>query len=296
MDIEQSAQERLRKLADVLAVRAVRMPELDRISKVPIGMEVEVPWSAYHPDLWRRYFHDGTRAYADFSSEEKVRLANECGKEEKFLHRLFQKAACVIDAKRIGKYYEYSLPPSMRVSTTVSMCAILEEAGLLPFNGQHRTQLTIGGVRPSRDAYCALMYLELRYGSGKRMLQGLGNGGWALKGTAGLMQKGEADLQFGYCEAVELRPLVLPADLSSLERMLYDCSLLADALHAKQVEKESKLLDAFCKEMAALLCSHGLPFVRWANPGEDEHVWRGFAAKFDSLRSGLKELARYGFC
>jgi hypothetical protein len=294
MNLEESAQRVLALLAAAFpGIPLASMP--GRISRVPLGIEIEIPWSAYHPKLWREYFQGGKIAHEELSSERRDQLYALCVKEEEMLLPKIKKAEKCMQIFQGRRYWEYCFPPTCDTSILLGICHALASAGLCIFNGPHRMQITIGGVVPTQHAYCALMYLELKYGSKGRMLHGMKDQGWAIKGQAGILHKNKYDLHFGYKDGIEFRPLVLPPTIEGLGTLLYDCSLLADALHAKQVRCEDHPIAFFCAQMSRLLREHNLPFKRWQNPEEEKEVWLRFIREFDSMKASLLELSQYGF-
>jgi hypothetical protein len=289
--------------ADILSALEKAFPDIpvyryptSKISTLPLGLEIEVPWSAYHPALWKEYFKEGSVTYKELSAERKMKLDHVCGEEERMVLQNINKAEQCMKLFHGKKYWEFCFPPAHDIGTLLNMVRLLKDAGLCPFNGPHRMQVTIGGISPTKYAYQALMYLELRYGSKERMLQGTEKIGWAFKGQAGLFHKQKDDLLFGYESAVEFRPLVLPESLEELALLLEDCAFLGSELH--KIEHDGKISDhmkVFSSKMSCILGLHGLPDTRWPNPREDAYPWRRFIERYDSLKAATVPLYDLGF-
>lgn len=267
-----------------------------RVSVPPIDIEIEVPWSGHHPTLWKEYFKEGSLRYEEMQLTRREALDHACALEEVTLFPLIKKAKDCMKVFEGMHYWEFCFPPAHDTGIHLGICRILEQVGLCPFNGPHPMQVTVGGLVPSKETYQMLMYLELRYSSKERLLHGLGNKGWALKGNSGIFHKEKIDLQFGYKTGIEIRPLVLPASLEDMVDVLSDCALLASEIYLMQHGgNKTNKMEAFSLKMSSLVKNHNLPDRLWPNPGEDPRPLYGFIERYESMKRQLPTLRQLGF-
>lgn len=291
--LDEAAAKMLADLEDAFAVRSTTWPSIHSI--VPLGVEIEVPWRAYYPLVWKKYFQDGKRAYKDLSEEEQADFSALCAEVEVELFQKLEKASKCVPMFKGKRYWEFCLPPVHDLGILMSILQVLEKIGLCPFSGPHRTQITFGGLSITSYAYRVLMYLELRYGSKERMLQGTEIEGWAFKGQAGLYQKKKEDLQFGYEKGIEFRPLILPPSLEEFSQLVRDsASLGAELQLLEQDGKPSERLERFSDKLSLMLQSRGIPDERWDNPRVDIFPWKKFIQYFDEMKQSLPPLASFG--
>ena len=274
---------------------------------VPIGIEIEVPWSSYFPELWS-HFDLARRGFKDLSAAEIIDLSAQCSRLEDHLQPklLLTREAGIHRGN--DRYYEFAHDPETDVSELTEQVRLLTLAGVLPRDRQHSLQITIGNVCATRDVYYLAMLLELQVLDAARIDYGLSQArgtiftGWARKGRSGVYEKGASDLKLGSQVACELRVLSLPCDDASFVRLMGDASWGANAIHAIQAGVHDEGVErwhAFVAKASEALRREGLPDRNWVltaagNAGEitggatiDESAWLRFADSLDVLRETL---------
>ncbi|MEK7628285.1 MAG: hypothetical protein AAB421_02610 [Patescibacteria group bacterium] len=257
---------------------------------VLVGFEIEVPWRAYFPDLWKKYLCAGSRTFSDLSRTEQSALSNECSLQERsLLPRLQATQACGIKRGR-DHYWEFAFPPVHDLTIALCIMDSLIDAELLPW-GRWSLQATISGVKPGRDAFVALLLLELLFVRKVRIQQGLsGHGAWARKGRGGLMVKGPHLLEYNAPSALELRSLELPETLGECRKLFATIAHLTHFLTPLGMKApEWQSARSAIKEM---LASHDLPFSEWGHPKNLSAVWDRYIEHFDVLRTEALHIAR----
>lgn len=245
---------------------------------IPIGIEIEVPWRAYFPDLWV----DGFPFDIDQTTFDKI--TEECTKREKVLLPKLELAEQCGVPSGADKYWEFAFDPVTDVNIIRNQVHILKKNQLIPV-GRHALHITVGGIWPCRDLYFVALILEAyacseaRIRSGVSPIQGISKG-WARKGRAGIFGKmGTHDIQHGYDYGTEFRLLYTPDNLDSLMFLLDRCQVLCDvatnANHPERTEWEELVAD-----MNEILLSCGLPDCNYGRPHEDPHTWNKFANHF----------------
>lgn len=261
----------------------------------PIGLEIEVPWSSYFPELWER-FDLAHRKVRDLSVAETNALSAACADLEKdLLPRLHRTVACGVPRGN-DRYWEFALDPVHDVTLLTHQVALLGDAGLLPRNRRHSLQITLGNLRATADVYHLAMLLELHTVDAHRVTFGLDQAraivhtGWARKGQAGVLQKGASDLKHGSTVACELRLLSLPTEDGAFDHVMRLASFGANAIAQVQAGQTSELTERWRAQVAwqgRVLREHGLPNRRWKDRSQDASVWAGFAGHLDGLREQI---------
>lgn len=282
-----------REVAARLARQFAVTPAYDGLlwqGECPIGIEIEVKWRHYFPELWQAYFVD--RKFEELSGTERAALDLACAEQESWLlPRLQATVECGV-RRGADRYWEFALAPSADIFNSLEQLHVLRAAGLIP-NGEHSLHLTIGGLSATPDAYYLLMLLELLFGSAARIQSGFHtknpkmSGGWARKGRAGIFIKEGADLQYGYDRAVELRVLSM-ADSTDTEQLLKIVSTVSDILlahqHGRPHPKQSTW-HALRGELKQALRDAGLPDENWNKPNLNPDVWQAFIGRFGALQA-----------
>lgn len=261
-----------------------------------IGLEIEVKWSSFFPDLAAKYFADG-RTYMDLAPDE-IRCLTEAMKEVE--GAVYDKLNLGLEAGLLrgkDRWWEHVLPATTEPEVVIDIISVMTEVGLLP-HGQHALHLTVGSVRHSKDLYFALLAMELMASDSSRILSGFHRthdnlvAGWAKKGRAGIFVKKDWDLKHE-AEAVELRTVYLdnrPGDAyKSFITLAYKaCKAVADIQH--QVESnQTHAFRIFRDAATAELIAHGLPNCNWEKPHQNPDVWRKFAGSLASLKDHLRD-------
>jgi hypothetical protein len=260
----------LARLQDRFCLPTMPLLPMPAAAGVLVGFEVEVPWSAYFPDLWRKYFLDGRRKYEEMERGEQEALSAECSLcEATLLPRLEATQACGIKRGR-DRYWEFVLPPVYELSLAAQILETLGAAMLMPY-GAFSLHATISGISSRRDALLMLLLIELLFGRKERITQGCqGLGGWARKGDGGVVVK-IYDLLYDAQLAYELRSLELPAGRSERKALV---RAIAKATHC--FSPEARADEARTKA--------------WGSPRSSPDIWQTYLERYESLRANAQEI------
>lgn len=263
----------------------------------PVGIEVEVKWRDYFPDLYERYLKD--RRYRDLDAGEQAQLTAECSAlEADLLPRLQATVDCGV-ARGADKYWEFAFGPTTEMAVLAGQVRVLQQANLIP-SGEHSLHMTIGQLGLSRDSYYLALLLEMMASSPQRIAAGFHqdqpslSAGWARKGMGGVFLKDAADLQYGATQAIELRTLQL-TDQLDVQGLLSVASGCADVIHAKKnglAHRGIERWEQFVNIAGARLAAEGLADANWKKPNMEAQCWQRYIDRFSALRSAL--LPAYG--
>lgn len=265
-----------------------------------LGIEIEVPFSSFFPDLWARYSL-AERGIRGLEIHELEALSRECVEPERALREKLALTVAAGIPRGNDRYWEFSLPPAREVALLVEAVRLLTAAGVLPRGRRHSLHLTISGLHANRDAYTLLGVLEALHVTPERLASGLVQSrqaihtGWARKGKSGILEKGAADLLGPAPCAVELRTLQLPGDDMELQDLLARAQGWAHAIaHTDKSPWWSiwcSVRDLFRHQLHDL----GLPDANWWTSGPaggvDFESWTRFVEALPGLRAGLEEAA-----
>lgn len=284
--------------------QAFNLPEpsvRDRSGRVSMGLEIEVPWSSYFPQLWDKYDLANRKVYS-LSKDELDQLGLECAEIEKtLLPRLQQSVECGVPRGN-DRYWEFALRPSCQADLLVQQVGLLTQAGLLPRDKRHSLQVTIGGIPPCKSLYKLAMLLEVEFVDPDRIRSGIDqmgstiHTGWGRKGRAGVHLKGGDELQGGAQVASELRMLQLPQDERDLARLMatveFGVNAIMDLREGLSTEAAVQWQE-FESATTEVLLAHGLPDANWFSSGSDGGVdsqaWERFADRLDVICDDLME-------
>lgn len=256
---------------------------------IPIGIEIEVTWRSYFPDLWVENFPYATPKVME-------RITEECKRREALLlPKLVKATECGIPSGA-DKYWEFAFDPVTDVAILINQVHILQENYLLPARDKHALHITIGGMRPSAHAYFIAMILEAYACDGKRILTGMDtyglinlSKGWARKGRAGLFEKqGDHDMQHGFEYGTEFRLLYTPPTLTQLHYLLDRAQFLSEV----SLDYHHPLHGDWIKlviELRRILWGLNLPDCNWGRPHENRELWERVAENFPVLAALTKD-------
>lgn len=255
---------------------------------VPVGVEVEVAWRSFFPDLW-------VEGFPNVDSTTLAKITNQCTvRERELIPRLMQTVECGVQ-RGTDRYWEFAFAPVLDVSIVVNQIAVLRHAQLIP-PGQHSLHITFGGIQPSRDVYCVLMILEAFASTPERIMSAFHptdadrSVTWGKKGRAGIFEKtGSHDLMHGYEVGSEVRTLLLP-EQSNLMCVLTAAQRLIELVHQAQVGKRPPILRHINDRCSTILARYGLPDVNWERPHQRPDVWRRWIDAFDPISSDVRAL------
>lgn len=266
---------------------------------VPIGLEIEVKFSSYFPDLWNEFDLE-KRGFGGLSKAESDSFSEKCTELEKDLLPKLRSTILAGVPRGNDRYWEFALDPAHDVSLLVEQVELLSEGGVLPRDRRHSLQITVGDLRATPDVYYLAMLLELQTIDAERIAYGIEQTsktiytGWARKGRSGVFEKDALDLKNGSTVACELRPLQLPLNRADFQRLMLDVSWAANAIAAKQGVRplvDSEGLDrwnAFVGQAKQALHDHGLPDRNWGGgQAIDRGSWIAFGEKIQDLHDVL---------
>lgn len=284
MNVEQRA-----TVARLLEAFPVQPPlyEPNRILSLPIGIEIEVPWRAYFPDLWVEGFPN----IPDIQLEAITQICKE--REKVLLPKLMKTVECGVPSGA-DKYWEFAFQPVTDISITVNQVAILQANDLIP-PGNHSLHITFGGLRVTKDMYYVAMALESMACDGPRIMAGFHpwmtsmSHGWARKGFAGLFEKeGSHDLQHGYDFGAEIRLLYLPSDSEGLFQLLDYAQVMGDYVASAQAGNRLPEWDRFIERATQIIVDNGLPNRNWRKPHLEPEVWTKFAELLPGMSGDIR--------
>ena len=139
-----------------------------------IGIEIECPFSFYYPDLYEKYFKSGKK-FHEYSSYELIGLNEELTIREPII---LEKLKMVSDNNNLtrgqDRYWEFVFPPETDVYFHLLKIGNLILEDLLPLDIPLSVHFTISGIDINK-AYAVLLFLELKYLTKSRVLEGFGN-------------------------------------------------------------------------------------------------------------------------
>lgn len=242
---------------------------------VSIGIEVEVPFSSYFPQIWAR-FRLAERGVSGLDTFEMLALNEETSAAEFALLPLLHRTVKCGIPRGNDRYWEFSLRPVFNGQILADQVSMLTAVGALPRDRRHALHVTLGSLIPSKSLYHLAMLLELHFVTPERIRDGLSrmrspiHAGWGRKGLAGIYGKGPSDLQDGASLASELRILELPPEDSELRRLMASIQWCAGAIFERgrgSWSAEARAWQLFDDQIPLILADHGLSDVNWFKSG-----------------------------
>jgi len=262
---------------------------------VPVGIEVEVPWRNYFPDLW-------VNGFPNISDAEMSEITEECNRRESILLPQLRKTVDCGVNKGNDRYWEFAFNPVSSVGIIVNQLSVIREAGLMPgrMNSLH---VTFGGVRVCRYSYYIALVAEAMVTSQERIrsafTQGTTSRGWARKGYAGVYEKqGSYDMMYGFQYGTELRLAEVPDNTIDLYNMLHVTQQMAVEVYQIQsgVFSSKTVFDNMISELASILVRAGLPDKNWKKPHMEPETWEWFAEVLPEIRPQvIRVLEKYEY-
>jgi hypothetical protein len=197
-----------------------------------IGVEVEVRFSSYFPQLFDEYRLD-LKPYSTLTPHQQTDFLRKLAPlEQPLQQKLLKSVECGVP-KGKDRYWEFATRPAFHPDLIADELNLLRQAGLIPWTHCHSLHVTIGGLWMGKTAGMLLMILELLgYTSKARIMSGVDPKravSWSRKGRAGMRQR-ITDLEYDSNVAVELRTLELPGTHQDTQWLLYVTWLLAECL------------------------------------------------------------------
>ena len=249
-----------------------------------IGIEIEIKFQHYFPEIYQKYFQD--RTWDSYSYGEKEIIDEEITLIENRIgvkHTL-EKILELGIKKGNDCYWEFALDPITDLSLLLTQLQLLLDLDVLP-KGEHSLHLTVGDLKSSENTYWIMFLSELLFSSKSRISSGFDTERkrtYFRKGKAGLLEK---RWRLVGCEyATEFRTLELIVDnkfgLSITHKKLtYLSNLINNTDFLK--EEISKVLIIFD--------SLGLPNSNWGNYKDNTEVWNNYLDNFEKIKSSLFE-------
>jgi hypothetical protein len=259
--------------------------------KTSIGIEIEVKWRYYFPQLWEQYMSNCS--YEDLLPDERDDLTNRCVAIENVLRpKLRATAECGLPSGA-DKYWEFAFDPVTDVTLLDTQVQILRHHQLIP-DGKHSLHITIGNLRITKDVYVLLLLLEtlgcnperIESGFNKKFPEGLSLT-WAKKGNGGLYPKELEDLKHGATRAVELRTLEFDTENDNLLEMLKIASVVGDIIYDKQhghPNPNIAMWDEYVRESTKILKMFQLSDTNWNKPSTSPDTWKMYMKQFNKMR------------
>lgn len=261
-------------------------------SDITIGIEIEIKWSAYFPQLWEKYLK--TSSFKNLSFNDKEALSKECtGLETVLLPKLQATQACGLE-KGQDKYYEFAFPPIHNVYLINAMIQSLRAENLIPL-GEHSLHLTVGNLPVCKDTYYLLLLLETQACNAQRIASAfhLENASlsatWARKGMGGLFQKEARELKNDASCASEFRTLHLTENTNVIQ-ILKDTSIISQAIIDKRQGIETKEVLAWnrwLEKAKEVLNFYSLADENWKKPNLTPQYWRAYMLHLENIKEML---------
>lgn len=266
-------------------------------SVCPVGIEIEVKWRYYFPQLWDKYLQH--TSYKSLAPELQQALSDECTELEKVLYpRLEKTRECGIE-KGQDKYYEFAFNPVSDMYLLADQVLLLQKENLIP-SGIHSLHLTIGNLKPVKDSYYLLLLLEMLYCDKDRVASAFHqensklSGTWARKGMGGIFTKEAHELKYGYEQAIELRTLQI-TDNTPISKLLCQCSILADTIYQKMNGAENiqvQQWNNWLVEVQNILQQMNLTNSNWKKPNLSPQYWYAYMDAFAQLQEKIIPLSQ----
>lgn len=258
----------------------------------PIGIEVEVKWRDYFPELWSEFL--ATTPYAELNESQQRQLSDRCAEKESFLiPRLESTVSCGID-KGADRYWEFAFPPMTDVYILADQVNLLRQERLIP-SGSHSLHLTIGNLRANKNSYYMLLLLEMMACDSNRIATGFHkensklSATWARKGLGGIFEKDATELKYGYKNAIELRTLALSDSIEPLE-LFKIASTVSDTIYEINTQVINNRTESwlnFVNKAQNILNGLGLADKNWKKPNLTPEFWSAYIENYDILRDAV---------
>ncbi len=247
-----------------------------------IGIEIEVKFKHYYPELFEKYFKNNS--WNSYSQSEKDIINQEISEkeEETQIKNKLEKVLELGVEKGEDCYWEFALDPVTDLSLIVSQINLLKYIGLLP-EGIHSVHLTIGNAKKDEDIHWVLFLVEMILSSKERLITGANKqkrSTYFRKGESGLLEK---RWRLKECKsAIEFRTLelVIDEDMDSsftIEKMNRLNNLLND-----QEYLDIEIIK--CKDVLRRL---NIPVSNWKNYKDNPEIWDMYYENYDKIKYEL---------
>lgn len=261
-----------------------QLPVVDNIvCPYTVGIEIECKFRYYFPELFNRYFKDNT--YMQLNSLDQQAIDGLISHHEKIL-LLKLEAVVECGIPRGGdKYWEFAMNPVNNIKYLVQQILILKKLELIP-SGRHSLHITLGGLKPSRELYWILAYLQLIFIDKQRIQEALEkveeqkSQSWGKKGLAGIHPKFESDLEES-TQGLEFRTLYID-DNTNIIQLFTTLNKLLTLLYNGHPLPFIDLVNEF------KTC--GLPDVNWGRPHQSKEIWDMYIVNYEHLSIFAKSI------
>lgn len=286
----------LRAAYGLASVEAPDEWEADRGAPVEgaptMGLELEVPWSFYYPELWERF--GLARGFSALSETERFELNEACSIQEVEVRSKLELSTKCGVPRGNDRYWEFAVDPCSDWRLPCAQIELLAAAGLLPLKGSGSLQITLGGLRQGREVQALARLLEALCGSAERIRGGIRaaskgpiHSGWARKGSGGVLEKRADELKLGAASACEIRALSVPNGVERLRDLLRVASVAGAAVAKAQegkVDEEVRAWMAFQEGCESLLKEEGVEALDQPAESLPVEAWLRYAERFESIR------------
>lgn len=248
-------------------------------SSFSVGIEIEVQFKHYFPDLYKQYFKG--KRWNDYSDSQKEEISSIISIEEKELKEKLHTLEKQGIKKGKDAYWEFALDPVFDLSLILKQVHLLHDIGVLP-EGDHALHMTIGNMRKNPKAYWLLMIAELLFSSQKRMITGKcanNNKTYFRKGSSGLLEKRWRLIDCPV--ALEFRSLELTFATNpsiTYEKLEIIANVLNDEAYGDSIISQ-------CKKAIGIF---QLPNKNWNNYMTNNDTWDKYYKHFEDIRTKVK--------
>ncbi len=257
----------------------------DIICPYTIGIEIECKFRYYFPEIFEEYFAAGQ--YYELSEDQKEHVNRVIAQHEtRVLAHLEATVECGVP-RGGDKYWEFALNPVNNLKYLIQQILILKEQNLIPSGGRHSLHITLGGLKPSRELYWVLAYLQLMFVDSDRIREALSevnsnkSSSWGKKGLAGICEKFESDLD-GCTKGLEFRTLYIDDETDIVQLFTVLNNLLTLMYNNQPLDFIPLLVNEF-KNL-------GLPDVNWGRPHQSQEIWQVYCDNFNKLSTFTKSI------
>lgn len=240
------------------------------ITSKKIGLETEVPFRYFYPDLYEKYIKG--KWFSALANHEKAAFTAEIEEREPELHaKIIQISKELWLGKWKDPYWEYVFWATDNMQEHIMHTQRLIAESIMPEDMPLSLHMTVGEISTER-AFALLIFLEKKFATRKRIMEALQQqdylASWWRKWSGGIVHKSGYQLTGGDAWAKELRTLKI--EMNQLESCLLTAKELLD-------REEKEIVEAARAEIEALW----LPWKTW---GRKEIFNYGMNGKFETVQ------------
>lgn len=246
-----------------------------------IGIEVEIKFRDFFPELFEKYFKD--RTWDTYSPCEQATISDEITVEEERLEikERLEKITELGIKKGRDCYWEFALDPVTDLSIILTQLDLLSQLEVLP-EGAHSLHVTIGNLKSNEETYWIFAFCELMFSSAERI-----SSGFDLRKRMTFFKKGRAGLVVkrwrlvGCDSAVEFRSLELVVD--------GELSVTHDKLvFLNKLLTSKPFRDEAISRAKGTFKDLDLPNENWGSYSDNPEVWDRYANNYEVIKQMLE--------